>query len=232
MNCIIIDDEPLAAEGLAGLIGQNPMLTLKQVFYGTQGVREYIEKENVDLIFLDIEMPDETGLEFAKHVAEHTLIIFTTAYPQYALDSYEVEAIDYLLKPISKERFSRAVQRGQQYHDLLKESKTDVDQVQEDYLLIRADRRFIKVQFSDILFISSLKDYVIIHTTTTRIITWMNLKTIHSKLPAHRFIRVSKSYVVNKEQITNFDNNKIYIQDQDIPIGKAYQSDFFSLYFH
>lgn len=230
MKCIIVDDEPLACEGLKTLIDQQPSLQLARIFHRTEGVAAFIEENAIDLVFLDIEMPAQTGLEFARLLPEHTLIIFTTAYPQYALESYEVEAIDYLVKPISEARFLKAVSKAEQYAHLLAGAKNSVEQVEEHHILVRADRRFIQIPFATILFISGLKDYVILHTMTSKVITLMNLKTIQSKLPASTFIRVSKSHIVNKDKIQMFDNKAVYIVDQEIPIGKAYRIDFFNLY--
>ncbi len=230
MNCIIVDDEPLACEGLQALIDKHPSLQLAKIFHRTEGVSSFIEENDIDLVFLDIEMPAQTGLEFARLLPEHTLIIFTTAYPQYALDSYEVEAIDYLVKPISEARFERALAKAEQYAGLLAGAKNSVEQVEANHILVRADRRFIQIPFGSILFISGLKDYVIIHTTTSKVITLMNVKTIHSKLPPATFVRVSKSHIVNKDKIQMFDNTAVHIADQEIPIGKTYRTDFFNLY--
>ena len=231
MKCIIVDDEPLAREGLQNLIMQQPGLDLIESFSSVEAVSPFIETNVVDLIFLDIQLPKENGLDFARIVPEKTLIIFTTAFPQYALESYEVDAIDYLVKPIAPERFDRAVKRAEQYWQMLNASKGLLEDVDNDYIFIRANRKTFKIQFDEITFIAALKDYVVINTKETKLITWMNLKTIHSRLPQKRFLRASKSYLVNKDAITTFDNNTVYIQDVEIPIGKTYQTEFFNSYF-
>ena len=231
MKCIIVDDEPLAREGLQNLIMQQPGLDLIESFSSVEAASPVIETNIVDLIFLDIQLPKENGLDFARIVPEKTLIIFTTAFPQYALESYEVDAIDYLVKPIAPERFDRAVKRAEQYWQMLNASKGLLEDVDNDYIFIRANRKTFKIQFDEITFIAALKDYVVINTKETKLITWMNLKTIHSRLPQKRFLRASKSYLVNKDAITTFDNNTVYIQDVEIPIGKTYQTQFFNSYF-
>lgn len=230
MKCIIIDDEPLAREGMQNLVAAQPNLQLQESFNSAESAARFLENNVVDLIFLDIQMPNENGLDFAKAVPQNTLVIFTTAFPQYALESYEVDAVDYLVKPISPERLSRAVQRAEQYWKMLQVSKDSFESVDSDHIVVRSDRKNVKIMFDDILFIAGLKDYVIIHTAAKKFITWMNLRTIHGKLPKRKFLRASKSYIVNKDLIYTFDSNTVYIQDQEIPIGKAFQAEFFAAF--
>jgi len=230
MKCIIIDDEPLARQGLKRLIEHYPFLELTAEFASTVGVMPFLKNNQIQLIFLDIEMPGITGLEFASALPEEILTIFTTAYVQYALESYEIDAVDYLLKPISQPRFEKAVYRARQHLELLEGAKNLFESIEDQHIIVRADRKFIKIGFSDILFIAGLKDYVIIHTTSERIITLVNLKNIHLKLPQDRFLRISKSYVVNRFKIASFDSNTVYITDHELAIGKAYQPDFFKAF--
>ena len=168
-------------------------------------------------------MPGVNGLELARTLPEHTLVIFTTAYSQYALESYEVDALDYLVKPITPERFKKAVAKAESYHQLLSQQKTDFEATDTQYISIRANRRNYRIPHSDILYIEALKDYVIIHTFTDRYITWINLKNIHSQLPASVFVRVNKSYVVNLQHITSYTHQFVYIGETEIPIGRAYE---------
>lgn len=226
MNCIIVDDEPLAREGMQDLVATQPTLQLLHSFNSTFRVVDFIKENPVDLIFLDIEMPGTNGIEFARSIPNKTLVIFTTAYSQYALESYEVEAIDYLVKPISVERFEKAVEKAASYLSLIKSRKNDFEGVVKNNLIVRADRRYHKIAFDDIYYIEGLKDYVIIYTRSNKYVTWMNLKTIHSKLPESIFLRVNKSYIVNQNAITSFDNTTVYINEIEIDIGKSYQSDF------
>ena len=223
MNCLIIDDEPLARIGMERLVRQYSHLKVVGTFRNAVGVADFLKNNEVDLLFLDIEMPGVNGLEFARTLPEHTLVIFTTAYSQYALESYEVDAIDYLVKPITPERFKKAVTKAESYHQLLSQQKTDFDATDTQCISIRANRRNYRIPHSDILYIEALKDYVIIHTFTDRYITWINLKNIHNQLPPTLFIRVNKSYVVNIQHITSYTHQFVYIGETEIPIGRAYE---------
>lgn len=229
MNCIIVDDEPLAREAMILLIEESESLQLVGSFNSAATASDYMEKHAVDLVFLDIQMPGITGLEFARMISKRTLVVFTTAYTEYALDSYEVDAIDYLIKPIEAERFQKAVDKAVSYHSLLmKEEKEAIETiVSAEYFFVKADRRYFKVNFSDILFIEGLKDYVIIQLGDQRIITRMSLKAIFDMLPQSFFLRVNKSYIVNTNHIDSFDNNDIFIKSYEIAIGNSYRDDFF-----
>jgi DNA-binding LytR/AlgR family response regulator len=229
MNCIIIDDEPLAREGVQLLIDQTRDLNLLGSFGNTQLATVFLQENPVDLVFLDIQMPGMNGLDFAKTIPLKTLVIFTTAYSEYALDSYEVEAIDYLIKPIKLERFQKAVGKALSYRNLLAKdnSGNNIETVADDYFFVKADRKIFKIYFKDILFIEGLKDYVVLHTDEQKIITAMNIKTIHEQLPQHIFVRVSKSYIINVHQIASFDNNTVFIRKNEIPVGNAYRTYFF-----
>jgi DNA-binding LytR/AlgR family response regulator len=230
MNCIIVDDEPLARSEMRSLIAEISNIDILGEFSNAPSALDFLKDNDVDLIFLDIEMPMVTGLEFAEMLPKKSLIIFTTAYSQYALKSYELEAVDYLLKPIDPQRLEKAVEKAILYTELLSKDtvKNTVESNTADFLFIKADRRFYKICFSDIKFIEGLKDYVVIHTKQQKLITAMNLKTIHQKISGETFIRVSKSYVVNMNYIDSFDNHNIYIEDSEIPLGEVYRSEFFT----
>lgn len=203
MNCIIVDDEPLAREAMKLLIEESSNLQLIGSFNSASTASDFMEQHVTDLVFLDIQMPGITGIEFARTISKKTLVIFTTAYTEYALDSYEVDAIDYLIKPVEAERFQKAVDKALSYHSLLlKEEKEAIEMVvTADYFFVKAERRYFKVNFSDILFIEGLKDYVIIQLSDQRIITRMSLKAIFDLLPKSTFLRVNKSYIVNTGHI-------------------------------
>ena len=175
-------------------------------------------------------MPLFDVLEFAIQIPEKTLIIFTTAYSQYALKSYECDAVDYLLKPIDSSRLDKAVRKATLYSELLLEQKNTIESNTADFLFIKADRRYHKVYFKDIWFVEGLKDYVIIHTQNQKLITAMNLKNIHQKLPDNYFFRVSKSYVINLDYIDSFTNHTLYINEIEIPLGEVYKKGFFDKY--
>ena len=228
MNCIVVDDEPLAREAIQLLVEKLSDLKLVNNFNTADAAGTFLSTNKIDLIFLDIQMPRTNGMDFAKTIAQNTLVIFTTAYSEYALDSYEVEAIDYLIKPVSIERFQKAVSKAFTYHNLLKtELENKIETITDDYFFVKADRKYIKIFFKDILFIEGLKDYVILQTAEQKIIIAMNIKTIFDQLPQNIFVRISKSYIINVQQITSFDNNTVFIQKHEIPIGNAYRSYFF-----
>lgn len=231
MTCIIVDDEPLAREEMQSLIQEVSELQIIGKFSNAVTALEFLKTTTADVIFLDIEMPQVTGLEFAEQLPSQSLVIFTTAYAQYALKSYELDAIDYLLKPIDKKRLEKAINKAIAYNKLLSADteKSTVEGNDSDFLLIKADRRYYRINNRDIKFIEGLKDYIVIHTRDQKLITAMNLKTIHQKLPA-AFLRVSKSYVVNKEYIDSFDNHNIYLGETEIPLGDVYRKEFFKNY--
>lgn len=232
MNCIIVDDEPLARSEMQSLISETAKIDILGEFSNALSALDFLKNNEVDLIFLDIEMPMVTGLEFVEMLPKKSLIIFTTAYSQYALKSYELEAVDYLLKPIDPQRLEKAIDKAILYTDLLSKDtvKNTVESNTEDFLFIKAERRFYKISFADIKFIEGLKDYVVIHTRQQKLITAMNLKTIHQKISGENFLRVSKSYVVNVDYIDSFDNHNIYIEESEIPIGEVYRAEFFYKY--
>jgi DNA-binding LytR/AlgR family response regulator len=173
-------------------------------------------------------MPWISGIEFARMIPRDTLVIFVTAYAEFAVDSYEVEAVDYLIKPIDKKRFQKAVEKALTYHTLLTtQNKNTTSGITGEYIFVKADRRFVKINFTDIAFVEALKDYVIIQTAGERVITRMNLKAIHEQLPVNMFVRVSKSYIVNIRHIRSFDNNSIMVGKHEIFIGDNYRNRFF-----
>ncbi|MCD8260380.1 MAG: LytTR family DNA-binding domain-containing protein [Bacteroides sp.] len=231
MNCIIVDDEPLAREVVHFLTEDIPGITLAGSFNSAIAASQYMLGHPVDLIFLDIQMPGITGIEFTRTIPKETLIIFTTAYSEYALDNYEVDAIDYLIKPVDPERFGKAVTKAQAYHEMLlqgeKEKIEKGESLQAGHFFVKSERRFFKVNYDDILFIEGLKDYVILQLPEQRIITKMNLKNIHDLLPQKQFLRVNKSYIVNSNHINSFDNNDIFIGPHKIGIGSSYRDHFF-----
>lgn len=234
MTCIIVDDEPLAREELQYLVETYSDLEITGVFSNALNAGEFLETRPIDIIFLDIQMPLVTGLSFATRIPSQTCIIFTTAYPQYALESYNVDALDYLLKPIDQNRLEKAIAKAKQYkrgHEVrdMNSSYGDSGDLQ-DFLLIRSERQFKKVVLNHIKFIEGLKDYVVIHENGEKTLTAMNLKTIHKKLPSTQFIRVSKSYIVNISYIDRFDTHTVFVSSQAIPLGDVYREDFLRLW--
>lgn len=232
MKCIIVDDEPLAREAVKMLIAKTNDLELLNAFNGAESARIFL-KENpntVNLIFLDIQMPGINGIEFSNSISKETLVVFTTAFSEFAVDSYNVDAVDYLIKPIRLERFHKAVEKARSYSKLFEmENQTlNIEPATDDYLFVKAERKMFKLYFKDILFIQGLKDYVILHTENQKVITAMNIKTIQDQLPKTIFVRVSKSYIINAKCIDSLDNNTINIKESEIPIGNIYRDYFFN----
>ncbi len=229
MNCIVVDDEPLAREGIGLLVSKIKGLNLIASLNNADSAAKFMLSESVDLVFLDIQMPGTNGLDFAKTIPQNTLVIFTTAYAEYALNSYEVDAIDYLLKPITFNRFQKAVDKAFSYHDMLQSKvNSQIESVETDFIFVKSERRIFKIYFRDIRYIEGLKDSVVIYAQDLKIITAINLKNIYEQLPQNIFIRVSKSYIVNLCHIDSLDNNDILIGTQRIPIGNSFREYLFN----
>lgn len=230
MNCIIVDDEPLARKAIQKLVYQTENLEAIAAFNGAAATKDFLAKNAVDLVFLDIQMPGVNGIEFARTIPKKTLVVFTTAFHEFASESYEVDAIDYLIKPVKLERFQKAVEKAQTYNKLFLTDhlNSNIENVTADYIFVKADRRMFKVHFSDISFIEGLKDYVVIYLENQKVITLMNIKTINDLLPKSLFVRVSKSYIINVTKIDSVDNNTIYIGKVEVPIGNVYRDFFFN----
>jgi DNA-binding LytR/AlgR family response regulator len=232
MNCIIIDDEPLARQGMELHLKNIPSLKVLGSFSNAMDANHIIKEETVDIIFLDINMPEINGLDFVKSLLHKPQIIFVTAYPQYALDSYELDAVDYLVKPVRFERLVKAVNKAENNYKLLQPgNKYDsIETIDADFIFIKSDKKFFKVFFKEILFIEGLKDYVTIQLEDKKVVTAMNIKTIGAQLPAGIFTRISKSFIVNMNHIVSFDSFSVYLKNEELPIGDSYKDDFMSNY--
>ncbi|KAB2913199.1 MAG: response regulator transcription factor [Bacteroidetes bacterium] len=232
MKCIVIDDEPLGRKGMGLLIDEIPSLSLEENFGSVVDAGAYLQSNQVDLIFLDIEMPRMNGIDFLRNLINPPMVIFTTAYPQYALEGFELDVVDYLVKPIRFERFFKAITKAQAIYNLSKGNSSGAGMAalaitDDDHVYVRADRKFVKLYLKDINVIEGLKDYSIIHTGGERTVTAMNLKTIENQLPPDTFIRVNKSYIVNKNHISQVDSDVIFVGPRQIPVGERYRQDFF-----
>ena len=227
MNVIIVDDEPLAHDVLETYINQVPNLNLIGKCYNALEAKEVIQNEQIDLMFLDIQMPQLTGLEFVRSMTKLPLVIFTTAYAEYALESYEIDAVDYLIKPIALEQFLKALNKAQDRYD----TEREANEVGDDYFFVKADKKLVKLFYDDILYIEGLKDYVIIKTNTGRVITLQTMKSLEAKLSNKNFKRVHRSYILNKTKIKALLGNMVEIMEngkqKHIPIGKNYRDELF-----
>ena len=223
MKCVILDDEPLAVELLTKYIADTETLSLAFATTNAYEAIQFIQKNEVDVVFLDMQMPELTGLQVLKIIGPAYKVIFTTAYTDYALDGYEYSITDYLLKPISFERFTKAVEKlTLKMNDTVNHTiKND-----NDFIFIKSDSKMIKVNIKDILFVEGLKDYISIQTTAEKLITLQNLKTFEQHLQSQQFMRVHKSYIVALNKIDTIERNRIFIGEHVIPIGDTYR-DFF-----
>lgn len=232
IDCIAIDDEPLALDQMKELIDKIPFLNLTGLFSSGLKALDFLKENPVDLMFLDIQMDDLTGLQLLETISQKPRVILTTAYDQYALKSYELDVSDYLLKPISFDRFVKAVNKT--YDDILEKTKpilekTEAGRPTRNFMFVRADYKMIKVVFDDILFVEGLKDYLKIITPGKTIITHMNFKTLEKMLPAGDFVRVHKSFMVPVAKIDSIGKNSLDIGESQIPIGDYYKKSFFDL---
>ncbi|WP_289665769.1 LytR/AlgR family response regulator transcription factor [Flavobacterium panacagri] len=224
-KCIIVDDEPPATRILENYIGKVNFLEKAGVFNDSLKALEFLNKESVDVIFLDIQMPQLTGLQLSRIISKNIKIIFTTAYPDFALEGFELNAVDYLLKPISFERFYQAVSK------LNSEPKIEISNQSNlpDFLFVKTDgkNKFQKVFLTDILYVESLQNYVCIHTSKQQIITHSSLKNVIESLPDNEFIQIHKSYVVSLKHIESTDNFSVFINGKELPIGATFKDAFF-----
>jgi len=233
INVIIVDDEPLAQDVLETYIEKLPELNLVKKCGNALEANEALQENDIDLMFLDIQMPQLTGIDFLKTLTQPPLVIFTTAYPNYAIEGFELNALDYLLKPISLERFMKAVNKASEQLELRKRESSggsDSDGVEAtDYIFVKADKKLVKINYRDILYIEGLKDYVIIRMNHGRVITLQTMKSLEDKLPQHMFKRIHRSYIVNLEKINAMVGNMVEIMEKNqakhLPIGKNYRDD-------
>ncbi len=218
LKCIIIDDEPIARKGLKEYIGDAGFLQLSGEFDNPIKAMDLLVKEEIDLIFLDIQMPKMTGLELIRSLPHPPLVIFTTAYPQYAVEGFELNAVDYLLKPFSFDRFWKAVNKARaQAASTSKGGQT----AEADYFYVKSDNKLVKINYQDMLFAEALQNYVAIHTTTKKYITYLTFHSIEEHLPVSKFVKTHKSYIVAMDKIESIEGNEIRIGAHHIPISRT-----------
>lgn len=220
LKCVAIDDEPLALELIRSYISRLPNIQLLYTFEDAISGAEYLSKTPVDLVFLDINMPDISGIDLAKALKEKPMIIFTTAYKQFAYDGFELEAVDYLLKPINFERFSKAVYKAIDIK-IYKDSK--LSSQEEGFIYVHSEYRMIKVMLKEIEYIETMEDYIKIHLTNEKpVLTLMSLKKITEILPDEHFKRIHRSYLIPVSKIKSIQNKKIQLYTALLPIGESY----------
>ena len=232
INCLVVDDEPLALDILTDYIEKVPFLKLISATTRAFEALSIVQNDQVDLIFLDVQMPELTGIQFVKIINGKCNVILTTAYSQYALDGYELDVADYLLKPIALDRFYKSVLKVQ---NTLQPSTPAplqpkvIDSTINHFIFVKTEHRIQKIYLDDILYIEGLKDYISIFTKTERVITLQPMKKMEESLPSGRFIRVHKSYIVSVDKIESIERSRILICDKIIPIGDTYRDNFFKM---
>lgn len=227
INCIALDDEPMALEVIKALAKNMPFINLTHSFTQVSAAQKHLKKYPVDLIFLDIQMPDMNGVDFYKQLEQNTMVVFTTAYSQYAVEGFNVNAVDYLLKPIEFERFEKACLKVKDYFEYLKSSTNE----KGNCLYVRSEYALVKIPFNEILFIETMDDYIKIHRENKDIvITLSSMKKILEKLPLNNFVRIHRSYTVQFNKIEKVKAKTIEIENFKLPIGRSFENDFFQKY--
>jgi DNA-binding LytR/AlgR family response regulator len=227
MNCIIVDDEPLAIEVIESYLKKIDSIKLVGTFRNAIKAFEFIQNNSVDLIFLDIQMPKLTGIDFLKSFQNLPKIILTTAYREYAIEGYELEIVDYLLKPISFERFMKAIGKvmNQQKLDSTNSQSFKEKKEENPFIFFKSEKKMVKVFLYDILYVESIKDYVKIKTPEKETITHQKISTMNESLPNKSFIRIHRSFIINIEKIDCFSATEVEINGESLPIGRSYKND-------
>ncbi|MFY7670618.1 LytR/AlgR family response regulator transcription factor [Tenacibaculum sp. MEBiC06402] len=215
INCIIIDDEPTSQDVLKKFVSDISWLEIKGVCNNAIEAIEIIEKEKIDLLFLDINMPKISGLDFYKSLNNPPLVIFTTAYSEYAVDGFNLNAVDYLLKPFSFERFYQSVQKAR-----------SIINKNSNQIVLKSDKKLFLIQYDDILYIESLGDYIKVNTQNQSLVVYKTMNTIIDLLPDNKFMRVHKSFIINLEKMNYIEGNQVVIEDYKISIGQKYKTTF------
>lgn len=234
MNCIAIDDEPRALDVIKNYASKVPFMSLKETFTNSLIALEFLQKNRIDLIFLDIEMPNLSGLDFLRTIENQPMVIFTTAYSEFALDSFEFNVVDYLLKPIDFNRFIKSVNKARRQYNLHQQESIESDPVQKEnirvnsYILVKSGTKIHRIFKEEILYIQSDSNYVFFCTQTERIISVFTMKEVLEHLSDDSFIRIHKSYIINLSQIDLIEKHQVTIGQNKIPIGYSYREHFFN----
>ena len=219
IRCIAIDDEPLALQLINEYCGKISFLKLEKIFTNTDEAKTYLQHNNIDLLFLDIQMPDINGMQFYKNLTEKPPVIFTTAYKDFAAEGFNVDAVDYLLKPFEYDRFLKACYKANEYLEFLSSQELQLNSI-----FVKVNYEIMKINLKDIELIEALDDYIKIFIKPNPVLTLMTLKSIQEKLPARDFVRVHRSFIVPLSRIEKFSKTKLWIAGKEIPIGSSYSS--------
>jgi DNA-binding LytR/AlgR family response regulator len=229
MNCIAVDDEPLALDIIEAYVTRHPELTLVARCNNAAEASEVLKKHKVDLMFLDIQMPEITGLSFVKSLEHKPLFMFTTAYPDYALEGFELDAIDYLLKPIAYDRFEKGVEKALEYYKIKQNADVAESDLENEHFFVKANQKLIKLSYSEIYYVEAFADYVKIFLADKKIVTLQTMKNMELKLPPDMFSRVHRSFIVYRNHVASFSTSVCEVNEVKIPIGKNYKEAFVAL---
>jgi DNA-binding LytR/AlgR family response regulator len=219
IHCIAIDDEPLALQLINEYCGKISFLQLDKVFTNTNEAKNWLSQNKVDLLFLDIQMPDVNGLQFYKSLVDKPLVIFTTAYKDFAVEGFNVDAIDYLLKPFEYDRFLKAVYKSKEYLEFLSSQELQLNSI-----FVKVNYEIMKINLKDIELIEALDDYIKLYIKPNPVLTLMTLKSIQERLPLRDFARVHRSFIVPLNKIEKFSKTKLMVAGKEIPIGSSYSN--------
>jgi DNA-binding LytR/AlgR family response regulator len=219
IHCIAIDDEPLALQLINEYCGKISFLQLDKVFTNTDEARIWLSQNKIDLLFLDIQMPDVNGLQFYKSLVEKPLVIFTTAYKDFAVEGFNVDAVDYLLKPFEYDRFLKAVYKSKEYLEFLSSQELQLNSI-----FVKVNYEIMKINLRDIELIEALDDYIKLYIKPNPVLTLMTLKSIQERLPLRDFVRVHRSFIVPLNKIEKFSKTKLVVSGKEIPIGSSYSN--------
>lgn len=224
INCLIVDDEPMARKGMAEYVKEIDYLNLVAQCENAMKASAHLNAGGIDLLLLDIQMPKLSGIEFLKTLSKPPMVIFTTAYSEYALEGYELDVIDYLVKPVAFDRFLKAVQKAHDFYTLKHPGEDALPGKSTskiaDYFFVKCNSKYEKVNYSEVLFVEALQNYVIIHTISRKLITYISLTGLEEQLPIDQFVKVHKSHIVSIPNISAIDGSEIVIQTHRIPISR------------
>jgi two-component system, LytTR family, response regulator len=229
LNCVIIEDEPLARNLMIEYVKKVPSLNLIEAFSNPLAAMETLRSASIDILFLDVQMPEITGISLLKILKKRPLVVLTTAYSQYALEGYELDVADYLLKPITFERFLKSVDKITQRLEsapAVQPSSVEPVNVTPPFIFVKDGTKLVKVKLDEILYIEGLKDYVTIHTVNQKIVTLQRLKALEEQLPANKFIRIHNSYIVSLDAVDVIQKNEVQIKGVTLPVGDTYRKAF------
>lgn len=220
MKSLVVDDEPLAREGIAEYVHETPFLELTGLCKNALEASQMLQQQPVDLLLLDIHMPRISGIEFLKSLAHPPFIILTTAYREYAIEGFELNVLDYLVKPISFQRFLKAANKAFEQFEMKQSLQNENMALKDESFFIKSDGKYIRIYFDEVLFIEGLKDYVFIHTQTAKYLTLISLKNVENLLPENRFMRVHRSFIAALNYVEQMDGNQLKIKEHTIPVSK------------